>query len=77
MALGYKARRRWSLVILLIGLPLYVVAAVNVIDLFDRPPFWVELAVYVILGFLWAMPFKFVFKGVGKEDPDQQNDQNQ
>jgi uncharacterized protein (DUF983 family) len=77
MALGYKARRRWSLVILLIGLPLYVVAAVNVIDLFDRPPFWVELAVYVILGFLWAMPFKFVFKGVGKEDPDQQNVQNQ
>jgi uncharacterized protein (DUF983 family) len=77
MALGYKARRRWSLVILLIGLPLYVVAAVNVIDLFDRPPFWVELAVYVVLGFLWAMPFKFVFKGVGKEDPDQQNDQNQ
>lgn len=77
MALGYKARRRWSLVILLIGLPLYVVAALNVIDLFDRPPFWVELAVYVILGFLWAMPFKFVFKGVGKEDPDQQNDQNQ
>jgi len=77
MALGYKARRRWSLVILLIGLPLYVVAAVNVIDLFDRPPFWVELAVYVILGFLWAMPFKFVFKGVGKEDPDQKNDQNQ
>ena len=77
MAVGYKARRRWSLVILLIGLPLYVVAAVNVIDLFDRPPFWVELAVYVVLGFLWAMPFKFVFKGVGKEDPDQQNDQNQ
>ena len=77
MALGYKARRRWSLVILLIGLPLYVVAAVNVIDLFDRPPFWVELAVYVVLGFLWAMPFKFVFKGVGKEDPDQKNDQNQ
>ena len=77
MALGYKARRRWSLVILLIGLPLYVVVAVNVIELFDRPPFWVELAVYVILGFLWAMPFKFVFKGVGKEDPDQQNDQNQ
>ena len=77
MALGYKARRRWSLVILLIGLPLYVVAAVNVIDLFDRPPFGVELAVYVVLGFLWAMPFKFVFKGVGKEDPDQQNDQNQ
>ena len=70
MALSYKARRRWSLVILLIGLPLYVVVAVNVIDMFDRPPFWVELVVYVVLGFLWAAPFKFVFKGVGKADPD-------
>ena len=70
MALSYKARRRWSLVILLIGLPLYVVVTVNVIDMFDRPPFWVELVVYVVLGFLWAAPFKFVFKGVGKADPD-------
>lgn len=75
MALSYKARRRWSLVILLIGLPLYVVAAVNVIDIFDRPPFWVELVVYVVLGFLWAAPFKFVFKGVGKADPDAETDE--
>jgi hypothetical protein len=43
MALSYKARRRWALVILLVGLPLYVVAAVNVVDLFDRPSFLVEL----------------------------------
>ena len=35
MALSYKARRRWSLVILLIGLPLYVVVAVGVIGLFN------------------------------------------
>ena len=75
MALSYKARRRWSLVILLIDLPLYVVVAVNVIDMFDRPPFWVELVVYVVLGFLWAAPFKFVFKGVGKADPDAETDE--
>ena len=75
MALSYKARRRWSLVILLIGLPLYVVVAVNVIDMFDRPPFWVELVVYVVLGFLWGVPFKFVFKGVGKADPDAETDE--
>ena len=75
MVLSYKARRRWSLVILLIGLPLYVVVAVNVIDMFDRPPFWVELVVYVVLGFLWAAPFKFVFKGVGKADPDAETDE--
>ena len=29
MALSYKARRRWALVILLVGLPVYIVAAVT------------------------------------------------
>jgi Protein of unknown function (DUF2842) len=70
MALSYKARRRWALLILLVGLPLYVVAAVNVIDLFERPSILVELAVYVALGFLWALPFRFVFRGIGQPDPD-------
>ena len=71
MALSYKARRRWSLVILLIGLPLYVVVAVGVIGLFNRPPIWLELFIYVSLGLLWALPFKFIFRGVGQADPDQ------
>lgn len=70
MQLSYKARKRWSLVILLIGLPLYIVAAVNLVDLFDRPPLWVEFAIYVGLGFLWITPFKFIFKGIGQPDPD-------
>ncbi|TCM84959.1 DUF2842 domain-containing protein [Rhodovulum steppense] len=70
MALSWKARRRWSLVILLIGLPAYVVAAVTVVGLFDRPPFWVELVVYVALGIVWALPFRFVFRGIGQPDPD-------
>ncbi|MTI03769.1 MULTISPECIES: DUF2842 domain-containing protein [Alphaproteobacteria] len=69
--LSYKARRRWSLVILVIGLPLYIVAVVTVVNWLDRPPIWVELLVYIVLGVLWALPFKFVFRGVGKEDPDQ------
>ena len=38
MALSYKARRRWALIILLIGLPIYIVVAVNVVALFERPP---------------------------------------
>lgn len=70
MALSYKARRRWSLVILLIGLPLYIVAAVTVVNWLDRPPLLVELLVYVVLGVVWALPFKSVFRGVGKADPD-------
>jgi len=71
MALSYKARRRWSLVLLLIGLPLYVVVAVSIMNWLDRPPFWLEVLVYAVLGFLWAVPFKFVFKGVGQADPDE------
>lgn len=74
MALSYKARRRWSLVILLIGLPLYIVAAVSVVNMLDRPPFWLELIVYIVLGFLWALPFRAVFRGVGKADPDADPD---
>jgi hypothetical protein len=70
MALSYKARRRWSLVILLVGLPLYIIVAVNVVGLFDRPSIWLELLIYVGLGFVWMMPFKFVFRGIGQADPD-------
>ena len=69
--LSYKARRRLSLLILLVGLPLYIVLAVNVIALFDRPSILVEVIVYVSLGVLWAFPFKYVFRGVGQADPDQ------
>ncbi|KCV81466.1 hypothetical protein ATO10_11157 [Actibacterium atlanticum] len=71
MALSYKARRRWSLVILLLGLPAYIAAVWWVLSLFDeRPGLLIELAVYIVLGILWALPFKFVFKGVGQADPD-------
>ncbi|WP_372992627.1 DUF2842 domain-containing protein [Sulfitobacter sp.] len=73
MALSYKARRRWSLVLLLVGLPVYIVAAVVLIALFDRPSVLVELAIYVGLGIVWAIPFKFLFKGIGQADPDDQN----
>ncbi|MGR3508666.1 MAG: DUF2842 domain-containing protein [Sulfitobacter sp.] len=70
MALGYKARRRWALIILLVGLPLYIIAAVWVVALFDRPSVLVEILVYVGLGVIWAIPFKFIFKGIGQQDPD-------
>ena len=69
--LSYKARRRLSLLILLVGLPLYIVVALNVIALFDRPSILVEVIVYVSLGVLWAFPLKYVFRGVGQADPDQ------
>jgi predicted membrane channel-forming protein YqfA (hemolysin III family) len=71
MALSYKARRRLSLLILLVGLPLYIVVAVTILNWLDRPPLWLELLIYIVLGFVWAMPFKAIFKGVGKADPDK------
>lgn len=70
MALPYKTRRRLALLILLIGLPAYIAAAWYVTSLFDRPSILVEFVIYVALGFVWALPFKFIFKGVGQADPD-------
>ncbi len=71
MALGYHTRRRLALLILVIGMPLYIVVAVNVVGLFERPPFWAELLIYAVLGILWVLPFRAVFLGIGKADPDQ------
>ncbi len=73
MALSHKARRRWTLAVLLIGLPAYVVAAVTVLNWLDRPPVWLELLVYAALGVVWALPFKAVFRGVGRADPGQRS----
>ncbi len=74
MSLSWKARRRWSIFILVVALPLYVVVVVNVIDLFDRPPFWLELVIYVALGIVWALPLKAVFKGVGQPQPEEERE---
>ena len=70
MTLSYKARRRWALIILLIGLPLYIALAAWAVSLFERPSLVVELLIYVGLGVLWAIPFKFIFKGIGQADPN-------
>lgn len=80
MSLSYKARRRWSLIILLIGLPLYIMVAVSLVGWISgmesfggRLPLWAELLIYIVLGFLWMLPLKSVFLGVGKADPDAES----
>lgn len=70
MTLSYKTRRRLSLLILLFGLPAYIAAAWFIMSLIERPSILVELGIYVLLGILWALPFRAVFRGVGKADPD-------
>ena len=71
MTIGYKNRRRISLILLLVGLPIYIIFAINLVALFERPSILVELLVYLGLGIIWAFPFKFIFKGIGQADPDQ------
>jgi hypothetical protein len=68
--LGRRARLRWALVVLLVGLPLYLVAAVSLVNLFDRPSIVVELLIYVALGIIWALPFRALFRGIARDDPD-------
>jgi len=75
--LSYKARRRWALVILLVGLPVYIVTVVTVLNWLGQPPFLVELLVYVTLGLVWIVPFRSLFRGIGQADPDQDQDQDQ
>ena len=51
---------------------MYIAAAWFVMSLFERPGILLELLIYVALGVVWALPFKFIFKGVGQADPDRE-----
>ena len=70
MSISYKNRRRISLLLLLVGLPMYIILAVNLVAMFERPSILVELLIYIGLGIIWAFPFKVIFKGIGQADPD-------
>lgn len=70
MSLSYKSRRRLALLILLVGLPAYIIVAISVVNLLERPSIWIELLVYLGLGLIWAVPLKSIFKGIGQADPD-------
>lgn len=76
MALTYKQRRRWSLLLLLVFLPIYILIAVLVMSVAGRAPIVIEVATYVILGVGWVFPFKKVFLGIGQVDPDAPRDQD-
>ncbi|SMH34849.1 DUF2842 domain-containing protein [Maritimibacter sp. HL-12] len=68
----FKARKRLAIAVLVIGLPLYIVVAVNLVDLFEtRPPILVELVIYIGLGVAWMLPLRKLFLGVARPDPDE------
>jgi len=71
MNINYKNRRRISLFLLLVGLPVYVILAINILAFFERPSILLEVIIYLSLGIIWALPFKFIFKGIGQADPEQ------
>ena len=66
--MSYKLKRRLSLFILIVGLPLYVILIVNLISSFDRPNFLVELFIYLLSGIVWALPLRSIFRGVGQAE---------
>lgn len=75
MALTYKTRKRLSLLVLVLGMPAYVILAVTLVnaiwpDPLNKPSVLVELLVYVGLGIVWALPFRKLFRGIGQADPD-------
>jgi len=74
MPIPYKTRRRLALLTLVIGLPAYIIIAVSAVNWAEghwgQLPGWGAVLIYLVLGFLWIVPLKPVFIGVGKPDPD-------
>jgi hypothetical protein len=70
--MSWRWRRRLAILALVLGLPAYIIVAVNVVALFDRPGILVELLVYVALGVAWALPMRRLFLGVSRPDPDRE-----
>ncbi|GKY88647.1 DUF2842 domain-containing protein [Sinisalibacter aestuarii] len=70
----FKARKRLAILVLVLGLPAYIILAVVIVGQFERPSLLVELAVYVGLGVIWALPLKRLFLGIARPDPDGENE---
>ena len=70
MTLSYKARKRWSLFVLLVGLPVYIAVIWYLLSLIEGWPVWLQVVVCLFFSIIWAVPLKAVFLGVGKADPD-------
>lgn len=70
-AMDLKTRKRLSLLVLLLGLPGYIIVAVTLVNWMDRTwgrqPIYIELLVYIGLGIVWILPFKRLFRGIGKD----------
>jgi membrane protein implicated in regulation of membrane protease activity len=72
MALSWRTRRKLAVAILVIGLPLYLLAAlILIVALGDLPPL-AQVALYLVLGVAWVIPLRPVFRGVGQPEPEDE-----
>lgn len=69
MTLRHKTRKRLALLVLLVGLPIYIVSAVTILNMMERASNAIEFLVYVALGIFWILPLKSIFLGIGQDDP--------
>jgi len=78
MAMSHKAKRRWAIIILVIGLPIYMilasVLATSMMSALGHRYILLELAIYIALGVIWVFPLKNVFMGVGQAGPEDPSD---
>jgi len=72
MGLRWRTRRWLALLVLVVGLPLYIIVAVTILNLLGRPHILVEMLIYIVLGVLWALPFKRLFLGIGQAEPEDE-----
>ena len=69
----FKTRKRLAILVLVVGLPAWIIVAMVLVGLFEtRPPILVELLIYVGLGVVWILPLKPLFLGVARPDPDDE-----
>lgn len=66
----YRRRKLLAILVLVLGLPGYVAVAWVVVSAIGRQPLLVEVAVYVVLGIVWALPLRRLFLGLGRPGPD-------
>jgi hypothetical protein len=70
----HATRKRLAIFVLVIALPAYIVAAVTLVNQFERPHILLELGIYVGLGVLWAVPLRRLFLGVARPAPEDERD---
>lgn len=66
----YRSRKRLAILVLVLGLPVYVILAGGLVGRLERPSVLLELAIYLGLGIVWALPLRGLFRGLGRPDPD-------